>query len=75
MTQQAQGVVAAIHVRVDAVPPVEEGRDSFGGRYVEAGQTRLYLHRDPAVIASRAREKAAELYALSDYLLGRPKSE
>lgn len=57
-----------IDIRIDLLPDVVTGTDSFGGRYTSAGMTRVYDGTTPpADTAEICRQRAAEWYALSDH--------
>lgn len=57
-----------INIRIDLLPDVVTGTDSFGGRYTEADGIRVYQTTNTAAeIAESTRRRAAALYALSDH--------
>ena len=57
-----------IDIRIDLLPDVITGTDSFGGRYTSAGMSRVYEGAtSPADKAEICRQRAAEWYALADH--------
>lgn len=65
-----------INIRLDWLPHVTTGTDSFGGRYTEADGIRVYQTTStPAELAESARRRAAALYALSDHFAALAKDE
>lgn len=60
--------IQPINIRVDLLPEVATGTDSFGGRYTEADGIRVYQTGSAASeLAESSRRRAAAWYALSDH--------
>lgn len=65
-----------VNIRLDWLPDVTTGTDSFGGRYVEADGIRVYQTTSTAAeIAASSRARAAAWYALSDHFAALTKPE
>lgn len=65
-----------IDIRIDLLPDVVTGTDSFGGRYTEADDIRVYESGSTAAeLAESARRRAAAWYALSDHFTALTRGE